>query len=457
MTEGDRAGVLLITPEPVGQRMAGPAIRTLELGRALARDGRSGPVTVVSLAGVDRSDPSVSLTAATDAAGLRQRVRTAAVVVIQGDVLGLHPWLADEPLPIVVDAYDPFHLEQLEQARPLGETGRRAVVRDCVRSLNAQLSRADLVLCASGRQRSLWLGHLAALGRVNPLTYDLAPDLSRLVAVVPFGIPEVPAPPRDRGVLRRTFPAISDEDVVLIWGGGVYEWFDPVVLVRAVARVLPDQPDVRLVFLGTRHPVAGVRTATDAARDAARETGTLDRAVFFHDGWVPYDERGHWLAAADVGVSTHKDHVETEFSFRTRLLDYLWCGLPVISTGGDDLAEHIAGHGAGTTVAADDQEGLADALLRAVGDQAWRARAGDAAATLGHSYAWDRVAVPLADFCADPARSPDLLLDPVDRLQLGLDRPAGSFSVLSRLRAGWREGGAELIARRLRARVRRPR
>ena len=319
--------------------MAGPAIRTLELAGALARDGRSGPVTVVSLAGVDRAASSVTLTTAEGARDLRRLVEAAAAVVIQGDVLGLHPWLVEEDVPLVVDAYDPYHLEQLEQARPLGPRQRRAVVRDCVRSLNIQLARADLVLCASPRQRSLWIGHLAALGRVNPLTYDRAPDLSALVAVVPFGVASESPPARDRSVLTRVFPGIGDDDLVLIWGGGLYEWFDPELLVRAVARVLPELRHVRLVFLGTRHPVAGVRSAHASAREAAAETGTLDRAVFFHEGWVPYDERGCWLRAADVGVSTHRAHVETEFAFRTRLLDYLWCGLPVVSTGGDDLAD----------------------------------------------------------------------------------------------------------------------
>ena len=454
MTLVDRSGVVLITPEPVGERMAGPASRTLERARAWARDGRSGPVTVVSLAAVDRGDRLLTMAHAPDAATLRGLVSDAAVVLVQGDVLGLHPWLADESVPIVVDAYDPYHLEQLEQARPLGETERRAVVRDCVRSLNTQFERADLVLCASGRQRALWLGHLAALGRVNPLTYDPAPDLSRLVAVVPFGVPEGEAPPRDRTVLRRTFPSISDDDVVLMWGGGIYEWFDPELLVRAVALALVDRPNLRLVFLGTRHPVAGVRSATDAARDAAVETGTLDRAVFFHEGWVPYDERGHWLAAADLGVSTHKDHVETEFSFRTRLLDYLWCGLPVISTGGDDLAESIAGQGAGVVVPAGDLGALAAAISRAVGDEGWRVEAGAAAESLGRRYAWDRVTVPLAEFCATPARSPDLVLDRVGRVQLGIRQPGARTTVLDRLRAGWREGGAGLLARRALARVR---
>ena len=170
MSEADRSGVVVVTPEPVGERMAGPAIRALELGRALARDGRSGPVTVASLTAVERRDPQVFLTSAPDAHTLRGLVREAAVVVVQGDVLGLHPWLVDEPIPMVVDAYDPYHLEQFEQDRSLGEAQRRAVVRDCVHSLNTQLARADFVLCASDRQRALWLGPLGALGRINPLT-----------------------------------------------------------------------------------------------------------------------------------------------------------------------------------------------------------------------------------------------------------------------------------------------
>src|SRR5664280_3299763 len=46
----------------------------------------------------------------------------------------------------------------------------------------------------------------------------------------------------------------------------------------------------------------------------------------------PYTERSDHLLDADVGVSTHFDHVETEFSFRTRILDYLWTGLPIVAT-----------------------------------------------------------------------------------------------------------------------------
>ena len=41
-------------------------------------------------------------------------------------------------------------------------------------------------------------------------------------------------------------------------------------------------------------------------------------------------------------MSTHQPHLETEFSYRTRVVDYLWCGLPVVTTEGDALADLVA-------------------------------------------------------------------------------------------------------------------
>lgn len=447
--------VVVVTPEPLAERMAGPAIRALELGRAVAASGHS--VDVVSLTRVERSDPDVRVGVA-DEADLGRLVGAADVVVLQGDVLGLQPWLAEVDVPIVVDAYDPFHLEQLEQARPLGEARRRAVVRDCVRALSVQLARADLVLCAAGPQRALWLGHLAALGRVNPVTYDADPTLGGLLAVVPFGVPSA-FPPVDGAVLKGVVPGIGPDDLVLLWGGGIYPWFDAETLVRAMVEVERRVPTARLVFLGGGHPVLG--SAGDAARTAARRTaeslGLLGRSVFFHKEWVPYDERHRWLAEADVGVSTHHLHVETEFAFRTRCLDYLWAGLPVVTSGGDAIAELVAAGDLGAVVEPGAVAELAEQLAGLLSDPERRAACGRRSAEAGARFRWSEVARPLVDFCAAPRRAPDLVLPAGERALLGVGDPGrvgGSSGVAARLSATWREGGPSLLARRLTNRVR---
>src|SRR5205814_489039 len=115
-------------------------------------------------------------------------------------------------------------------------------------------------------QRDLWLGFLAALGRIDEHQYARDPTLRSLVDVVPFGMPT--EPPLSAGpVLKGVVEGIGRDDRVLLWGGGIWDWLDPLTVIRAVAALPRD--DVRLFFLGTRHPHPGMREMPVARR--ARE------------------------------------------------------------------------------------------------------------------------------------------------------------------------------------------
>jgi hypothetical protein len=59
------------------------------------------------------------------------------------------------------------------------------------------------------------------------------------------------------------------------------------------------------------------------SRELEAELGILDGSVFFNDSWVDFDNRQNYLLEANLGTSTHHSHIETAFSFRTRILDYL--------------------------------------------------------------------------------------------------------------------------------------
>ena len=79
---------------------------------------------------------------------------------------------------MVADIYDPFHLEVLEQTQ-----GRRRAaaseLADTTEALNEQLRARRLLPLRSEKQRDFWLGQLAAVGRLNPLTYDQDESLDR--------------------------------------------------------------------------------------------------------------------------------------------------------------------------------------------------------------------------------------------------------------------------------------
>ena len=144
-------------------------------------------------------------------------------------------------------------LEQLERSRASEPDRRRRTLENAVAQANQQCLRGDFLVCASEKQRDFWLGHLAALGRLNPVSYDDDRTLRSLIDVVPFGIPAEP-PRASAPVLKGVVEGIGPDDKVVLWGGGIYNWFDPLTLVRAVDRLRERRDDVRLFFLGMQHP-----------------------------------------------------------------------------------------------------------------------------------------------------------------------------------------------------------
>jgi glycosyltransferase involved in cell wall biosynthesis len=380
------------------------------------------------------------------------------VLVVQGFVMALNPWLAKTNKVIVADLYDPMHFEHLEDARSLALRAATREVDQTLAALTGQLRRADFFICASEKQRDMWLGHLAAVGRINPFTYAADDTLRNLIDVVPFGISDEKMSPTAHGI-KGVVDGISANDKVVLWGGGIYNWFDPLTLIRAMAKIATKrnrdttsgkrEPNTRLFFLGVAHPntdVAALDMVT-RARALSDELGLTGTTVFFNETWVPYAERANYLADADLGVSTHLEHLETAFSFRTRILDYLWAGLPAVSTAGDAFADIIEWSGAGLVVPERDVDALSDALETLLFTNAGTTAA-KAAHKLSTSFLWSTVAKPLVDFCqtATPAADRAVRLRAIPSRFVAPSWLAGK---IRGARAAWQRGGLTGVARRL--------
>lgn len=401
---GPRRRVLVVTLDILGERMAGPAIRAWEISSLLAVEHE---VRLVTFAGCDRAGQGFSAEHI-EVDGFRAAVDWADVVVLQGYVAATFPWLRTADVVLVCDLYDPFHIESLEVQKDDPFASRDAALASALRELDAQIARADFFLCASERQRDLWIGHLAAAGRLNPLTYDADPTLASLIAVVPFGLSQEP-PVQRRSAIKGVVPGIGVDDKVVLWGGGVYNWFDPLTLVRAVEQARVRVPELRLFFLGMKHPnpdVPAMRVAAQT-RALADELGITGTHVFFNEDWVDYAHRADHLLDADLGVTCHHQHVETEFSFRTRVLDYLWAGLPIVTTAGDSFAGLVARRHLGAVVTAEDVDALADALVRLLEDDAQRAEVASRVREAAQDFTWPRALAPLLEFCRHPSRAAD--------------------------------------------------
>jgi glycosyltransferase involved in cell wall biosynthesis len=394
-----RQRVLFITTDPLTDAMPGPAIRAWNLAATLSG---GHDVVLVSSVACSRSHPHMEVAFA-DPRTVEELCDWMTVLVGPGSVVTRYPCAAATDKPVVIDIYDPYHLENLAMQATTSERGDETI-RELVQVVNRDLARGDFFLCASERQRDFWLGSLTALGRVNARTHERDPGLERLLAVVPFGVPADP-PVREGPGLKDVLPVGRAPWPVVLWGGGVYDWLDPGTVLRAVHQLRAELPDIFLVFMGMGHPNPEIpeMPAAKELRALADALELTPSNVAFNASWVPYEQRGAALLDATVGVSTHLEHLEARFSFRTRVLDYLWAGLPTVMTRGDVLSQLIEDMGAGVAVRPGDVDAVADGIRKMATSPPPR----EAVRALGQQFRWDRVAAPLLEYCAHPWRAAD--------------------------------------------------
>jgi glycosyltransferase involved in cell wall biosynthesis len=97
--------------------------------------------------------------------------------------------------------------------------------------------------------------------------------------------------------------------------------------------------------------------------------------------------------------------VEARFAFRTRVLDYIWAGLPMILTAGDYLAEWVEQSGVGQAVPPGDVQAWKHGILAMAQDATARTVMKTRLQSRAAEFSWQRVAEPLRRYCANPYKT----------------------------------------------------
>ena len=394
--------LLVATDGVLGPRMTGPAIRATELARVLAEDGHT-TVLASTLPGTPPPGlpAAVELDTGCGPARLARHADEADIVVTGGFVAAHHPGMVARTRHLVLDLYDPMLLEVLASAE--SAPMRRWRLLEQRRWLAWQMARADTCLVASDRQRDYWTGRACALGLLTPERHAADPGLDRYFLEVPFGIPEAP-PVAEEPVLRGLLPGVGPDSVVALWYGGLWDWFDPLTPLRGAAALAQDHPRLKLVFLAGKPPQAGSprHRRLEELRSEATRLGTLGKQVFLVEDWVPYADRGRWLLEADAGISAHRLNLETRYSYRTRLLDFLWAGRPIMTTLGDGFADAVMRDGLGWALPEADPAAWSRAFEALVRDASARQAISGRVAAAATQHRWSEVSRPLRTYAAAP-------------------------------------------------------
>jgi glycosyltransferase involved in cell wall biosynthesis len=387
-----RPRVLVICADQLGSSLAGVAVRAYELSRVLMEHAD------VTLAGVEAATPPppgvpAVTYALRDPRALRPHIEAADVIVAQQQWPVIARWMRNSGARLVYDLVTPEPFELLE-GLVHRRVARRFVGVLAVDRLVAALQDGHHFLCGGQKQRDLWIGAMLAERIITPDLYDADPSLLSVIDAVPFGTPSEPPRANGRGPEDR-FAGIGPGDEVAIWSGGIWGWLDAPAAIRAVAEVVRRRPALKLVFMASSH-AAEAHGSEQHAKEVARELGLLDSVVFFNDGWVPYEQRADWLLRASCALSAHQEHLETRFAFRTRVLDCFWARLPIVCSGGDELAARVERDDLGAVAPPGDVGALAAALERVL--ERGRDAYADQLAAAAAEHEWTRVAQPLVRY-----------------------------------------------------------
>ncbi len=392
--------VLLLSPERIRAKMAGIGIRFWEMASALA------PRFEVTLAApepppADLADRAPFFLCAHSPSAMAELAAGADAVVLHGHVSETYFAAVPEEgsPPLAVDLYDPFPIENLNYYPELGDEPYR---RDRA-ALLRQLERGDFFLCSSAEQRLFYLGVLYALGRVTPQAYFENFNFEQMIRVAPFGVRATPprsGPPVFRGVV----PGVGSDDEV-VYFGGIYDWYDPLLLLRALPRLLPDHPRLRVVFAANPNPESTPQGLFAETEKMARENGWIDEHVFFLP-WIEHERHGQLLLESTLGVALHQRRFETELSLRTRILDFAWSGLPTVVSAGGAMSRLAVEQGFGRAVPPDDLNELIRTLMELLAASDARREMSAKGRAWAATQTWERVLQPLIEFLDDPKIDP---------------------------------------------------
>ena len=368
------------------RRLAGVQIRVLEMGRALQKHGCE-----IGILGVQGESESGGM-------GRPIPARRGELERFKPDAWVCPPLLLPRyrrllgACRLVLDCYEAPFASFLHYAAATPPSRRKAAHTSYRREMATYLwagGHASALLAANERQQASLVTLLAMFGWL-----DAFEPVERRVLIVPSGVPSDLATD-DR---RR----IQGQGPVVLWAGGAYPWFHVDIVAAASELVLDELPSVRFLFAGLHgrdEALGSEQRGGLCLQRAIEQSPRLRRQTTFMP-WLPYAERKHLYASADVALSVHGAQVETYFSMRGRVLDFVGAQLPLVASGGDMLTEELGRAGAASLVPPGNSHGLARALLSLLRNVSEREAMRTAMRQVAIDHlSWDRALEPLLLMC----------------------------------------------------------
>lgn len=216
------------------------------------------------------------------------------------------------------------------------------------------LERADVFSAVSSPQRFALIGELGALGRLNKLSTGY-----EFVYTIPNAAPVAGGQRSEKPALRGS--TVPSNGFVVLWSGGYNTWTDVETLFAGLSQAMRQEPRIFFVSIGGAidgHDEISYGRFLDLIAQSDL------RSRFVLRGWVPTSEVVSYLAESDVAINIDALTYEGLLGARTRMLDWMQAGLPILTTVTCELTEILARERLAFTFGHADADNLAGQLLR---------------------------------------------------------------------------------------------
>ena len=260
--------------------------------------------------------------------------------------------------PIWMDIYgDPLTIIQVARYRAGSDRG----IPTSIAFVRQVLQKGDSYsVCGTPQQHAL-VGELAMSGRLNSRTFGY--EFAHVILPGASSVDNQIASSPERPYL--SLQGVSADSFVVLWCGGYNTWTDVETLFAGLEWAMSQNSTVHYVSVG-----ANTYDAPDNVY--TRFLSLIEQSKYrdrFHMlGWQPWKEVANYYRESDVGLNIDALHYETIYGTRTRRVEMIAAGLPVITSLGCELSDLLSNKGAGLTFKTGDWGELGQQILTLAAD-----------------------------------------------------------------------------------------
>jgi glycosyltransferase involved in cell wall biosynthesis len=300
--------------------------------------------------------------------------------------------------PIWMDLYgDQLTIMQLTFYRHSNNRGLHTTI-SFMRDI---LLKGDVFSACGIPQEHMTVGELAMTGRLNNRTMGY-----------PFTRAILPGSPPSEAALHGTQlrpllqqVGIKQDDFVVLWCGGYNAWTDIEILFAGLEKAMAADDRIHYVSIGaSTYP-----SPNNMYNQFQRKIESSPHADRYHLlGWLPWSAISSYYSESNVGVNIDGLHYETIYGTRTRLLEMMANGMPIVTSEGTELSYLLRDKGVALTFESGNWEQFGENLIQlAVNRELYRSMVDYVSKTAQQEFSFRETTRPLREWVQNPVSAPD--------------------------------------------------